>query len=68
MSLALYHIEHLKALLGPRGWKEGAADLAPFLYEWRDRWVGETPAFFLQKNALLFLHKKGMNPHLIDNY
>ncbi|PHS28432.1 MAG: hydroxyacid dehydrogenase [Robiginitomaculum sp.] len=51
MSLSSHHIEQLKALLGPKGWKEDAADLAPFLHEWRDRWAGETPLLALPQST-----------------
>ncbi|MGE0669081.1 MAG: FAD-binding oxidoreductase [Sphingomonadales bacterium] len=38
MSLAA-----LKELLGPGGYIEDPADMAPYLTEWRDRWHGDTP-------------------------
>jgi D-lactate dehydrogenase (cytochrome) len=36
-------IERLKAALGPRGWLDEPAAIAPHVTEWRERWVGETP-------------------------
>ncbi len=47
MSIAAEHIDALKAILGPGGWKQDADDLAPFLSEWRDRWSGKTPLLAL---------------------
>ena len=34
-------IETLKDIVGPQGWKQDAADLEPFLREWRGRATGE---------------------------
>ena len=36
-------IAALKTLVGPGGWSDDAARLAPKLREWRDRWRGSTP-------------------------
>jgi len=36
-------IERLKEALGPRGWLDEPAAIAPHVTEWRERWVGETP-------------------------
>ena len=36
-------ITELKAALGPAGWTEDAAEIAPWLTEWRNRWTGHTP-------------------------
>ena len=35
-------IDELKAIVGPDGWKQDEADIAPFLAEWRGRARGET--------------------------
>ncbi len=43
MTLAVKHIDALKALLGPKGHKTNPDDVAPHLHEWRDRWQGHTP-------------------------
>lgn len=34
-------IDQLKAIVGPGGWKQDAADMAPFLEEWRGRARGD---------------------------
>ncbi len=36
-------LEALKSLLGPGGFIDDPADMAPYLTEWRDRWHGDTP-------------------------
>jgi len=36
-------LDRLKAIVGPKGWLDQAADQAPFLAEWRGRFVGRTP-------------------------
>ncbi len=47
MSIAAHHIEHIKTLLGPKGCKQDAEDIAPFVHEWRDTWHGQTPLIAL---------------------
>jgi len=44
-------ISRLKAVLGPEGWSQDPARLAPKLLEWRDRWAGETPLLALPKTT-----------------
>ncbi len=36
-------LDDLKAALGPSGWTEDTAEIAPWLTEWRNRWTGHTP-------------------------
>lgn len=36
-------LDALKQLLGPGGYIDDPADMAPYLTEWRDRWHGDTP-------------------------
>ena len=36
-------IAELKTALGPSGWTEDPAEIAPWLTEWRNRWRGHTP-------------------------
>lgn len=36
-------LDALKELLGPGGYIDDPADMAPYLTEWRDRWHGDTP-------------------------
>lgn len=36
-------LEHLKAVVGPKGWLDQPADLAPHLVDWRRRFQGKTP-------------------------
>src|SRR5689334_23179550 len=36
-------LERLKAIVGPGGWTDDPAELAPQLREWRNRYVGRTP-------------------------
>ena len=40
-------VSRLKAVLGPSGWSQDPARLAPKLVEWRDRWTGATPILLL---------------------
>ena len=44
-------ISRLKAVLGPDGWSEDPARLAPKLVEWRDRWHGATPLLLLPRTT-----------------
>ena len=41
----------LKSALGPAGWSEDAARIAPKLQEWRGRWRGETPLLLLPRTT-----------------
>jgi FAD/FMN-containing dehydrogenase len=36
-------IERLKAIVGPGGFVDDPADIAPYLHEWRNRYAGRTP-------------------------
>lgn len=36
-------LDALKAALGPDGWTDDPALIAPSLTEWRGRWTGHTP-------------------------
>lgn len=36
-------LAELKAALGPSGWTEDPAEIAPWLTEWRNKWQGHTP-------------------------
>ncbi len=36
-------IDALKAIVGPNGWLEDAADTEPYVNDWRHRWPGATP-------------------------
>ena len=36
-------LDELKAALGSDGWSQDAAELKPWLTEWRNRWSGHTP-------------------------
>jgi FAD/FMN-containing dehydrogenase len=36
-------LAELKAALGPSGWTEDPAEIAPWLTEWRSKWQGHTP-------------------------
>ena len=44
-------ISRLKAVLGPGGWSDDPARLAPKLVEWRDRWSGTTPLLALPRTT-----------------
>ena len=44
-------ISRLKAVLGPAGWSDDPARLAPKLVEWRDRWSGTTPLLALPRST-----------------
>lgn len=41
----------LKAALGPGGWTEDPADIAPWLKEWRNRWSGHTPLMLTPRST-----------------
>ncbi len=36
-------LERLKTVVGPKGWLDQPADLAPHLADWRRRFQGKTP-------------------------
>jgi FAD/FMN-containing dehydrogenase len=44
-------LARLKTLLGPGGWSDDPARLAPKLVEWRDRWSGATPLLALPRST-----------------
>ena len=44
-------IARLKTVLGPDGWSDDPARLAPKLVEWRDRWSGTTPLLVLPSST-----------------
>ncbi len=44
-------IDALKAALGPGGWTNDPAEIAPWLREWRDRWTGETPLMLTPRST-----------------
>ncbi|HYF22433.1 MAG TPA: FAD-binding oxidoreductase [Caulobacteraceae bacterium] len=44
-------LARLKDLLGPDGWSDDPARLAPKLREWRGRWAGETPLLALPRST-----------------
>jgi FAD/FMN-containing dehydrogenase len=44
-------IAALKALVGPGGWSDDPARLAPKLEEWRGRWRGATPLLLLPRTV-----------------
>ncbi|MEN2975542.1 FAD-binding oxidoreductase [Tistrella bauzanensis] len=37
-------LERMRAIVGPRGWRDDPAMMAPHLKEWRGLWTGHTPA------------------------
>ena len=51
MTLPAHHIDYLKSMLGPKGWKDSDDELSPFLHEWRDRWEGKTPLLALPQST-----------------
>ena len=40
-------LNRLRAISGDGGWIDSAQDTAPFVHEWRDRFVGQTPLVLL---------------------
>ncbi|OYX31181.1 MAG: hydroxyacid dehydrogenase [Caulobacterales bacterium 32-69-10] len=44
-------LDRLKSVLGPAGWSDDPARLAPKLVEWRDRWQGATPLLLLPRTT-----------------
>lgn len=44
-------LDDIKTLLGPGGYIDDPADMAPYLTEWRDRWTGTTPLVARPKNT-----------------
>lgn len=41
----------LKSALGPGGWTDDPADIAPWLTEWRNRWQGHTPLMLTPRST-----------------
>ncbi len=41
----------LKSAVGPGGWTEDPADIAPWLTEWRNRWRGNTPLMLTPRST-----------------
>lgn len=41
----------LKSAVGPGGWTEDQADIAPWLKEWRNRWSGHTPLMLTPRST-----------------
>ncbi len=41
----------LKSALGPGGWTDDPADIAPWLTEWRNRWQGNTPLLLTPRST-----------------
>ncbi len=50
-ALAPETLDRLKAALGPDGWSDDPARIAPKLVEWRGRWRGESPLLLLPRTA-----------------
>lgn len=44
-------LDRLKARLGPDGWSDDPARLAPKLVEWRGRWTGTTPVLLTPRSV-----------------
>jgi FAD/FMN-containing dehydrogenase len=44
-------IDQLKAVAGPAGYLEAAADIAPYCRSWRDNWVGDVPIVLRPKST-----------------
>ena len=44
-------LDALKAALGPGGWTDDPADIAPWLTEWRGRWNGHTPLMLTPRST-----------------
>ena len=44
-------VNDLKTAVGPKGWTQDPAALAPFLTEWRGRWTGATPIMLSPASA-----------------
>ena len=44
-------IDRLKAAVGPKGYAQDPRVMAPYLVEWRDRYVGRTPIVLFPANA-----------------
>lgn len=43
--------DELKAALGPGGWTQDPAEIAPWLTEWRNRWTGRTPLLLTPRST-----------------
>jgi len=43
--------EALKVAVGPGGWTDDPAEIAPWLKEWRDRWTGATPLMLTPRST-----------------
>src|SRR3989344_3857192 len=44
-------LDELKAALGPGGWTQDPAVIAPALTEWRNRWTGHTPILLTPRST-----------------
>ena len=44
-------IAELRSALGPMGWTQDPAEIAPWLTEWRNRWTGETPILLTPRST-----------------
>ncbi len=59
-------LDALKSILGPGGYIDDPADMAPHLTEWRDRWQGITPLIARPQSTtevsevLSYCHSKGI--------
>ena len=44
-------LDRLKAALGPKGWSDDAAEIAPHASDWRGRYQGTTPLLLKPANT-----------------
>lgn len=43
MSVSATLIDQLKSIVGPSGYIDQPDDMAPYVTEWREKWIGKTP-------------------------
>jgi len=51
MVISSIALAALKSALGPGGWTEDPAEIAPWLTEWRNRWHGHTPLMLTPRST-----------------
>ena len=51
MVISSIALAALKSALGPCGWTEDPAEIAPWLTEWRNRWHGHTPLMLTPRST-----------------
>lgn len=51
MTISPEILDQFKAIVGLKGWAEDAVRMAPYLTEWRDRYIGASPLILFPKSV-----------------